>query len=320
MLRNALMVSILLLAGVVAFSEESRVDSILASVNGAPVSLLDVILEGGKREARLTAIYKGSELRGAVLKHRREVVDQIIERRLIYQEFQKKEFELPPQLVEDAIGELATAISDGSVDGLRQKAKELGVEFDELKEKAREKVACEGMISQFCFRDVNVTPKETYEYYRDHASDYAREGRWRLRCVLIRRGGRHKGREMEVIKEIEDQIRPGMGDTFARLARKYSENSGADEDGNLGWVGESKARPEFAAALKGAKTGDIVGPVDTPEGWYLLYVADHKPGTTIPFAKVKETINDDLTVKQRMENYRKYVDDLKKKALIRYYF
>ena len=55
----------------VALGRETRSDSVLASVNGEPITLLDVILESGRDEARLAAMFSGERLYAETAKVRR---------------------------------------------------------------------------------------------------------------------------------------------------------------------------------------------------------------------------------------------------------
>ena len=63
----------------------THIDSVLVSVNGEPITLLDVILETGSREKELAGIYSGERLLTETRKLRMETVEQIVFRKLIYE-------------------------------------------------------------------------------------------------------------------------------------------------------------------------------------------------------------------------------------------
>ena len=83
---------------------------------------------------------------------------------------------------------------------------------------------------------------------------------------------------------------------------------------------QDKLRPEFAAALKNIEAGRIVGPVKTPEGYYFIRLASIVPEERIAFEKASEEIRRQLDRKAKNEMRAKYADNLKSRALIRYYF
>ena len=84
--------------------EGPQVDSILASVNGEPISLLDVIYESTQDEARLYALYSSKEIFHEMQKLRKRFLDKIIDRKLILLEYKAKTpFKVPRQYVENLI-------------------------------------------------------------------------------------------------------------------------------------------------------------------------------------------------------------------------
>ena len=134
----------LLLAGTVTLSaqnlgKETRVDSVLASVNGDPITLLDVMLESSREELRLASLYSGARLYSEISQLRKKITEDIIVRKLIYAKYQEKPFPIDNQYIERMLDHLAVTIGGGSRDSLVKKAEALGTTLDELKEKAKEK-------------------------------------------------------------------------------------------------------------------------------------------------------------------------------------
>ena len=70
-------------------------ESVVASVNGEPVVLSDVVAESQFDEGKLFAMYSGQELEDAVVAQRRKVTDFIIDRKLLLNEFKKDEYTIP---------------------------------------------------------------------------------------------------------------------------------------------------------------------------------------------------------------------------------
>ena len=63
--------------------QDEKVDSILASVNGIPVSLMDIIYESRREESKLCLVYNGNDLYQEVHKMRKKVLSEIINRHLV---------------------------------------------------------------------------------------------------------------------------------------------------------------------------------------------------------------------------------------------
>ena len=61
-------------------------------------------------------------------------------------------------------------------------------------------------------------------------------------------------------------------ESFAKLARLYSQDASASNGGDLGWVYPGDTVPEFERAMNALKPGEISEPVKTPFGWHLIEV------------------------------------------------
>lgn len=76
----------------------------------------------------------------------------------------------------------------------------------------------------------------------------------------------------EARAEADRLYQQATADNFTDLAKQYSTEPGAAQTGgDLGTFGRSVMVPEFETAVFGAKTGDIIGPVETPFGFHVIY-------------------------------------------------
>ena len=136
----------LLLAGAGTLSaqdlgKETRVDSVLASVNGDPITLLDVMLESSREELRLASLYSGARLYSEISQLRKKITEDIIIRKLIYAKYLEKPFPIDNQYIERMLDHLAVTLGGGSRDTMVKKAEAIGTTLSELKEKVQRQSA-----------------------------------------------------------------------------------------------------------------------------------------------------------------------------------
>ena len=295
-----------------------QVDSILASVNGEPISLLDVIYESSYSEARLYAVYSSKEIFGEIQKLRKRILDEIIDRKLIMLDFKaRKPFKVPRQYVENLIDELAESFGCTNRAELREKAKDAGTTIEELRRKAREKVITQIMVSNYIFTFVNLTPREIYEYYKKHVNSFSSPAQVRLQLLLLTK----KQKDFERIKkELSEAFKTADQKIFTGMVRLYSSGPGAMRGGDLGWIECPELRPEFAKAIKDKKAGTIVGPVETAEGTYFIRVNERKKAQESKFATMLPQIKEKMESERRKKAYDAYIAKLRKKSVIRYFF
>ncbi|CDM25749.1 peptidylprolyl isomerase [Castellaniella defragrans] len=62
------------------------------------------------------------------------------------------------------------------------------------------------------------------------------------------------------------------GESFAELARRYSEDASAPQGGDLGWLNPGETVPAFEQAMNALQDGQVSEPVKSPFGWHLIQV------------------------------------------------
>ena len=319
-------VAILLFLSVCGFAaeelgKEARVDSVLASVNGEPITLLDVMLETSREEMRLASLYSGARLYSEIASLRKKVIEEIIVRKLVYAKYKEKPFPIENQYVENMMDHLAVTMAGGSRDELIRQAEKMGTTVRELKEKAKEKIAVDVLLGEACDRPVYVTPKEVYDYYEKNGKEWTTPARYTLNLLLISRSGGRSGPDPKIAcKKLSEQVKKADRQLFVQLVRANSDAANAENGGVVAGVDADKLRPEFSPSVLKMKPGEIVGPLETPEGYYFLRLEKIDPEEKIPFEKASDEIRKRLEDKQKAELRKVYGEQLKKQALIRYYF
>ena len=76
------------------------------------------------------------------------------------------------------------------------------------------------------------------------------------------------------MRKILEQIREGG--SFVAYARQFSEASTAATGGDLGWVRPAQLPRELAEAAVQMQIGQVVGPVQVPGGYSILYLIDQR--------------------------------------------
>jgi peptidyl-prolyl cis-trans isomerase D len=93
------------------------------------------------------------------------------------------------------------------------------------------------------------------------------------------------------------EIREGIvnGESFADLAREFSEDPGSAQDGgNLGEIEPGIMVQTFEAALYSMQVDQLSEPVKTGFGWHLIKLHAIKGGETESFETVRTTLEDEI--------------------------
>lgn len=296
-----------------------QVDSVLASINGDAVTLLDVILETAAQERILRSHYTGERLLSETRSLRLAALEQILTRKLLYLKYLEKPFPVPPQEVENFMDALCRDFGVSTRAELEEKFKAIGITMEKVRTRTVEKLVTDAIMYQLCDKTVTVTPKEVYEEYKAHPGEWSIPERINLQLIRIS----SEGGRTDAAARIEALRKSAFNVTFEEfqtLAVKYSDAPNAAGGGMTGYMPRDKVRPEFAEALKDAMVGQTVGPVAVPGETYFLRLCGIEKARLIPFSGISASIEARLREKAVREHRAEYIRALREKAVIRYYF
>lgn len=295
------------------------IDSVVASVNGEPISLSDILPLSRSREFQLYAVHSGDALFAAVKAERKRVLEELIDRKLLVAAYRSDPFPIPPQYLESYLDDLADSMGVRSRREFAEMLRAAGQSLEEMRREAGERLIVQAMTSRRNQIAVNVTPKEVYEYFERNLSEFSRPERWRLWMIFI---GREEPDRALALAETVGALAVDPA-RFEELAKKRAGTAAAGEGGtpgDLGLIESGRIRPEFAAALTAAPApGKVYGPVTTPEGDYFLRVTEIVAAETVDFRAAAPEIRARLEAGEREKSLRQYLDDLRTKAIVRYY-
>ena len=81
------------------------------------------------------------------------------------------------------------------------------------------------------------------------------------------------------------------GASFEELAKAQSKDPGsAAKGGDLGFFAEGRMVPEFDAALKDMKPGEVSAPLKTQFGWHLIQLVERRPAGKRPYDEVRQDL------------------------------
>jgi peptidyl-prolyl cis-trans isomerase D len=129
--------------------------------------------------------------------------------------------------------------------------------------------------------------------YDENIEQYSTPEQIRASHILLKTEGKD---DAAVKARIEDILKQAKGSAdFGELAKKYSEDeSNAKAGGDLDYFGHGKMVPEFDAVAFTLQPGQISDVVKTQFGYHIIKLTDKKPGTTRPFAELRQQLMDQL--------------------------
>lgn len=96
-----------------------------------------------------------------------------------------------------------------------------------------------------------------------------------VRHILIDTRDRPGEQARSLIRDVNERLE--QGESFAKLAREFSDDPGSGEKGgDLGWVGPGEMVPAFDETMQRTDVGERSEPFKSRFGWHILEVSDRR--------------------------------------------
>lgn len=167
--------------------------------------------------------------------------------------------------------------------------------------------------------DKEPTDEDAKQYYGENQNKYKQREQVRASHILFKVNENdppevktaQQNKAADVLKKAK-----AKGADFAELAKKYSEGPTAPRGGDLGAFSRGRMVKPFEDAAFGAKTGQIIGPIETQFGYHVIKVSEKMPERQRKYDEVKESILTSLKARAKSQATRDLLRDLKKDAKI----
>lgn len=294
----------------------NEINSILGTVNGKPISLGDVLGITANEEYKAYAAYSGEALKEKLLEIRKKAVDMLIDRQLLLDDFARSELTLREQDVETEMDEAALRMGVRSRSDFARKLSENGTTIEKFRQELTDHMKIQLMLYRRFVIDVSITPRDVYEYYQQHPENFSKPESVELAMIMLNKDREDLSARVEEIRRILERD----PEDFPRLAENFSDSPGRKSGGKLGELEVRRLRPEFAAALDKIEVGKCYGPIATPEGIAFLRVLAHRNAAVTALEDAALEIRRQLEDERRQLSRDRYLESLRKEAVIRYYF
>lgn len=293
---------------------EEVLDGIAAVVNKDVITFSQVRELVAMQERALREEYRGEELMTKVRDLRVAAINDLIDRQLVLQEFEKKKFQIPEHVLDDHIKTIIREQFNGDRSAFIRTLQAQGYTLQRFRKIETDKMIVQAMRHQAVKVNPLVSPGKIENYYTKNREEYSTPDELRLRMIILRG---EKENPKEIANDLYKKIRGGAD--FAKMAEMYSEDSSKEDGGDWGWVDRTTLNETLSKAAFALRAGQVSKPVAIGDNYYLLYCETRKNGTTKPLAEVREDVLKKVQQSERTAAQQKWIDSLRKKAYVKIY-
>ena len=296
-------------------SEKKVAEGKVAVVNGSVITQKDFDRELTSVQQRLLA--SGRSLSDTQFSElRKNLLENLINMELLYQEAQKSGVTVEDAVVAEHIEKLKTQF--GSQKEFKKALEKMNASEPALRAQTKKGLTVKEFVDKKIIQDVVVPDKELRAYYDSHPNSFRQPEQVKASHILIKAEPEAKEEQKALarkkLKGIQKRVE--KGEDFAALAKEYSEGPSGAKGGDLGYFGRGQMVKPFEEVVFALKPGAVSDIVETSFGYHLIKCVDKKPETTVAYGDVKEKLRQYLKQQKGREKMGSYIAKLKEKAKV----
>jgi peptidyl-prolyl cis-trans isomerase C len=284
----------------------------VATVNGFIITPQDLDQETGLLMAEMDvrnqpiSIQQTGQLRS-------QLIENLIERELLYQQAQQKNIKIQSVWVDRAVNELKQRLR--RVATMESYLEMSGLNADQLRERIRRGLIVRRLLHREVINRVKVSESEMKAFYQQNPHLFRREEQVRARHILIKIKGKESPEHALLqIQAIQAKLRQGAD--FAVTALEYSDCPSKNRGGDLGFFTRDQMVSAFSEAAFALAPGEISDIVTTRYGYHLIQLVDRRPPAQMAYKDMRNKIERTLRQLKEKKSAENYLAGLKRQAAI----
>ncbi|MBZ0169734.1 Chaperone SurA precursor [Candidatus Methylomirabilis lanthanidiphila] len=291
-------------------------DRVVAVVNDDVITLTEVQEEGLQAIRSIVRDTLGAERERQLRSTERQVLDELILRRLQLQEAKKEKIEASPAEVQSAIEELKKRNGLTSDEDLRTALSREMLSEEQFRRGILEQVILTKLVARQVRSKVVVLDEEVQQYYEQRQDQFREIPQFKIRHLLVTVPPQATSSEISRAKNrIEEaQTLLKKGTNFSTVAKQYSEGPLASSAGEIWAMKRGELAPELEQAALALPIGQPSDIITTQAGFHLIVVEERFSGRTLSFDQVKDRLRAILFDQKTETKFKEWIESLRTKA------
>ena len=295
------------------------VNGISAVVNDSAVTFMEVqtfskrALEAAARRSRTQADFDGESL-----KITKAALEQLIDRRLIVQEYKSTGGAISESAVDDILKKQIKR-EFGDPITFSKMLRQAGRTYESYRKEEVDMLIFGLMVRNKIAQEIVISPKRIERLYNQDQEKYRVGERAKFRMVVVEASRHARGEPRKIAEQV--LVKARAGEDFAKLANEFSDDARITKGGDRGWIEdkETSLAKELKAAVFSLQAGQVSDVIELGGTAFVIKVEERKPAQIKPITEVRLAIEKQLRDQERDRLQTAWLKRLRKKAFIAYF-
>jgi len=248
---------------------------------------------------------------------RQQIVDHLIVEEVEMQRAERAGLKISDETLNNAMSDVAQR-NGITLQQLPQALASQGVDYASYRDSMRRELTLRLLQQRDVVQRISVTPREIDQYLERQAKHPSASAEYNVSHILIAVPQEATTAQLEAAQKKADDVyqRAKNGEDFAKLALANSNSQTALTGGALGWRKGTELPTVLADTVLSLKAGEVAAPIRAATGFHIVRLNEMR---NVDKKEVVEQVHarhilmrtnelqDDATVKQKLENLRKRI-------------
>jgi len=283
----------------------------VAEVNG------EIILQSEVSERLFQFKTAGQPLDPDETRATNQILDMMIDEKLIIQYGKEKEIKVPDREIQSRIDDARRRMGASMKDFEMVLARE-GLTLEGYRKMVSDQILAGKVVSMEIRSQAEVTDEEALEYYNEYPEKFRKPVTLRARHIILTLAedapSEEEKKVLARIRDIRKKIIGGL--SFAEAAKEMSQGPSAPKGGDLGEIHPGEMVESFEKAAFALKPGEVSQPVRTQFGYHLILVEKRDEPQLPPYSKIKVEVKNYIYQELMSQVREEWLKRLKKESFI----
>jgi peptidyl-prolyl cis-trans isomerase SurA len=313
------MAATLIICGSVLAQETEVIDRIVAVVNSDIITLYDLNRAFKPYEENIKALlYTPEKERETLFQVRKDLLDQLIDSKLADQEIERAQITVDEGDIDRTIERMkeSRALTD---EQLREGLASQGMTMEEYRKEIKEQILRTKLVNREVKSKIVITREDIKTYYDSHLDQYAGEKKYYLYNIFVRLSpGAGTSEREDAMRQLENSMaKLNQGLSFEDLVNQLKNSSSRVQGTDLGLFRLEELSEQLQGAVATLKVGEFSEILDTDFGLQIIYVQKIQETPTKSLDEIESEIEEILYNESVDNRYQDWLDELRKRSLIK---
>jgi len=293
--------------------EAKVVDRIVAFVNSDIITMQDI-----DQELRPMLKQRPNLSQDEINKLQRQILDELINRKIIEQEAQKLEIRISDQEVDLAIERIKKG-NNIDQEQFETELERMGVNLAQFKKSIRSQLSKNKIIDKEIRFRVVIPEHRIMAYYRDNIGELTKENKVHLRHMVFElSAGASEEETMTKAEKIKAEIEKGLD--FVDAVLKYAESEGISKNYDMGMIKYNDLASMIREAIDGLEAGQVSRPIKLGQTIQLLQVVEwDRTGQKIT-ERTRTRIQEQLMAEEIEKRFQDWLQKARDRSIVKIKF